>query len=477
MKKHKYAIWMHFNFVHRLVISLFFTGFVLAYWLFLGSGSFAIDSPGTLRDAQWWQINSLLSFRAHIGDHGLGGDAMVNWRGETIAYWLPLPGLVRFFWFLATFVPLKILVNFELISSLPPVMYFSTISMVTSYAISIYFSLKLMILIISKMEARDVHIPSTYKLIMFLCVIFLNPYWFLFPSTAVYYETIAWGVSMATATTYFFVRQAESQASKDYLFFALFVFLTCFTRLIEMVFVLLLSLVVGAKIFTERKIDLNKILSGMIISLGAFLVLALNKARWNSWFTFIPIENHIATQSDPKRLSTYLEYGSFELQRILPAIDYYLFPSLAMFTGDFPFVRATNNHLNYAMKTMDYVEPKITVWIAFPVVAALTIFTLCYLARKCIKKVTFDEYRIFLQIGICAAASLVVLLVPPALTARYLGDWLILFLPFAFLGIAFTSVSLSKIRVRNIFLPLTLLTLSILQFVFNIQAYDLFQIF
>jgi hypothetical protein len=448
----------------------FLTSFIFAavYWLWIAGWAPKLDSLGTLYDAQWWQIQRLLELKVDLGEHGLGGDAMFNWKGETIAYWLPFPGLVRFLLSIIFLLPNFIFEVFFNFSIVKETTYFSSISMALSYFLCLYFTYRIFMIFQQSRLKTSLCRKKTEKqtiLVLFL----LNPYWLLFPSTAVYFESISWAITLSVILIYFFLKFYTTKQNKFLAVYSLVLFLIFFTRVVEIIFAsfltcALIALQVREKIITNRKF--TPYLASFL--LGPIFLGLLNKLRWNSWTTLVPLENHIATQSSSARLAAAQNYGNFEPQRFLANFDYYLLPDINSFSSKFPFVQLVGTRFNDSMVTMDYVEQKLTIWFFFPLVVILSLASFFWGVRH-YSRSNPQEKRLFFAftvITISAGIGISTLLFAPALALRYIADWYLLFIPFCVLFFAKLFLKIENtIEENKYFLILNGLTIAaVLQF-------------
>jgi hypothetical protein len=185
--------------------------------------------------------------------------------------------------------------------------------------------------------------------------------------------------------------------------------------------------------------------------LGPIFLGLLNKLRWNSWTTLVPLENHIATQSSSARLTAALNYGNFELQRFPANFDYYFLLDINSFSSKFPFVQLVGTRFNDSMVSMDYVEQKLTIWFFFPLVVIVSLASIFWGARHYSRSNPQDK-RIFFAITlitISAGVGASSLLFAPALALRYIADWYLLFIPLCIFYFANLNLNLENIVVKK----------------------------
>lgn len=430
------------------LVSLIFAG---VYWLWIAGWAPKFDSPGTLYDAQWWQIQRLLELKVDQGEHGLGGDAMFNWKGETIAYWLPFPGLIRLLLWILFLIPNFISETFFNISVVDKNTYFSSISMALSYFLCLYFTYRIFLIFQKSRLSTSLCNKKVEK--QFIVVLsLLNPYWLLFPSTAVYFESISWAITMSVILIYSFLKFYTTKQNKFLAVYSLVLFLIFFTRVVEIISASVLTCILVALFFRKNvRIDWKFMPYALSFLLGPIFLGLLNKLRWNSWTTLVPLENHIATQSSPVRLAAAQNYGNFEPQRFLANFDYYLLPDINSFSNKFPFVQLVGTRFNDSMVTMDYVEQKLTIWYFFPIVAIVSLASFFWGARH-YSRSNPQEKRLFFAftlITISAGIGISTLLFAPALALRYIADWYLLFIPFCVLFFSKLSLKIENIMEGN----------------------------
>ncbi len=394
--------------------------FSFIYYLFLGNWRFKLDVQATLVDAQWWQINRLLQGYADLGTHGLGGDSITNHNGDTVAYWLPFPGLVR----------LLVSILFRCIDALPGVEllsgqnYFSIPSMSISYFVAL-LSICLLVrkLIFIKFVSLNSQIKISSSIYTIVCL--LVPYWYFFPAGSVYLESISWAVSLSFLLTYLFISYVYDDSWRNLTFYSLTLICIFFTRIPEIVFASLLTVML--LLYTRRRSFQKSAVISASFGLGVLLLLLLNKARWNSFFTLVPMQNHIAVVNSASRSSRYEKYGNFELSRFPTNLEYYFFLSPESFFPKYPFLSEGTFLFEKSLKTMDYVESKVTIWLAFPgftIVSFVGAASIIYL-RQTLEKSQFRQ--VTLMWFFASSIGLATLLFAPSLAIRYLADWLILF--------------------------------------------------
>ena len=425
--------------------------FAVVYWLWIAGWAPKLDSLGTLYDAQWWQIQRLLALKVDLGEHGLAGDAMFNWKGETIAYWLPFPGLVRLLLSALFFLPNFIFEAFFDFSIVKENTYFSSISMALSYFLCLYFTYRIFLIF---QESRLNTSPSKKKVDkqIILVLSLLNPYWLLFPSTAVYFESISWAVTMSVTLVYFFLKFYKTKQNKFLVIYSLVLFLIFFTRVVEIIFASLLTCVLIA-LYIRENAKINRRFIPYVVSflLGPIFLGLLNKLRWNSWTTLVPLENHIATQSSSVRLTAAQNYGNFELQRFPANFDYYFLPDMNSLSSKFPFVQLVGTRFNDSMISMDYVEQKLTIWFFFPLVVIVSLASIFWGTRH-YSRYNPQDKRLFFAITlitISAGIGTSSLLFAPALALRYTADWYLFFIPFCILAFANLNLNLKNIVVKR----------------------------
>jgi hypothetical protein len=394
--------------------------FSFIYCLFLGNWRLKLDVQATLVDAQWWQINRLLQGHADLGIHGLGGDSITNHNGDTVAYWLPFPGLVR----------LLVSILFRGIDALPGIKllsgqnYYSIPSMTLSYFVAL-ISICLLVrkLIYIKFASLNSEIKISSAIYLIACL--LVPYWYFFPTGSVYLESISWAVSLSFLLTYLFISYVYDDSWKNLAFYSVTLICIFFTRIPEIIFASLLTIILI--LYTCRKSFQKSLVISLSFSLGALLLLLLNKARWNSYFILAPMQNHIAIVNSDSRSSTYEKFGNFELSRFLTNLDYYFFLSSKSFDSKYPFLSEGTLFFEKSLKTMDYVESKVTIWLVFPgftIVSLIGAASIFYL-KQTLDKSQFRKVTLMWFFG--SSIGLTSLLFAPALAIRYLADWLVFF--------------------------------------------------
>jgi hypothetical protein len=387
---------------------------------------------------------------------------MLNSDGETIAYWLPFPGLVRliisFFFLVPNFI-------FEMIGFTPIIRddtYFSTLSMAFSYFFCLYFTYRIFMLSQTIEESRHCASSNTTKKIIVILSL-INPYWLFFPSTAVFFESISWAVTMTVVLTYFFLKFYFTEKKIFLTIFSLLLFLSYFTRVVEIISATVLTIIlIASYVLKKRCFERNLIPQVASLFLGPIFLGILNKARWDSWTTLVPIKNATATQASSIRLAAAENYGNIEFFRVPANFDYYLLPDPKSFINEFPFIQLTNMRFNYSMVSMDYAEPKLTVWLTFPVVALISLTFIFWSIKNYSKSTNVQKnlLGVFVLITVSAGLGVSSLLVAPALALRYLADWYPLFIPFCILFFARLGLKIEKEpRNRRYVLILNVLTI------------------
>lgn len=408
----------------------------ILYWGQLSDWSFKFDLNHTLSDTQWWQITNLLQGDATLGTHGLAGDAMFNDRGEVIAYWLPFPGIIRLILMSFFFPLIEILRKHEIGNGFGQ-LYMSIPSVVLAYFVTmlaLLFLLSELYIKVKGINNRKITLSFRTQLIVILTV----PSWFFFRWANVYVESISWAIAISLWIMVYFLKCQRDASAINYVTFSILVFFSFFTRIPEIL--ISISLVIFLYFHSKQNVNANanltlkKFLPMLSLCSGALALGLINIARWGSPFTFVPLEKHIATFSDPIRLERYMTYGNFYPKRFLTNLMYYWSFDTQNFSTSFPWVRLSgvNNFLG-SLNTMDYVEKKITV---FPVMFAMITIIMYFTLQK-LRNLNLKYWKLWLMklldspLESSSLLGLSILLFAPALAVRYTSEWLLFLAPFS----------------------------------------------
>jgi hypothetical protein len=376
----------------------------------------------------------------------IAGEAFLI-NGNVIAYFLPLPALIRGFFSSLSFgeYPLP-----------------SILTAIAIYAIAVYYLFRDILANIA-LKNKDSILKICYPFL-------LIPLISLFVESSVYWESIIWGLSLFTLLTLFFLKYIKNPCFVNLLSINIIASLALFTRPTYIVAVAIL-------IFVSFLFDFNskryKHLPIYFIFLISFLFLGLlNYAKFGNIFEFSPLQYHEQLLNTERGKMAAI-YQALSFKRIPDAIVYYF----GIFQGNLnfnaPFIHGVFHDLVFNYYYFDYREMNYSLPLIFPFHLMLSYFGF----------LSFSEYRnplaFFKTTNVLAIINFVpgfLILMITAMSLRYRGE----FLPIIIFMSIFGCIYVARNYERNI--KKIMISISIFSFLFVVlgllsERYYLYSIF
>lgn len=316
--------------------------------------------------------------------------------GETFAYQLPLPALVR------GFLSLFSLENSAIISALLANLIFT----ISSYLLWTQICPQC-----QKTAAKSGYYFYAYYLI--LC----SPSLILLTYPRIFTEVVLWALALFLTSVFLSTKLTNDKKFTLLPIFAFCCGLTLFTRptfaLASTILFLatLYSLVgMGKKVF---KCDWNRLYLSVVI-FAAFLICLgfYNFAKWGSPIEFYPINNYIMFD-DTNLMDEFIRSGGAnQLNRIPQAFAYYLFPSLENLNSSFPILRLSHPNFFQSLGIFTYDEPAIPISLSLPAYVIFATLGLYVISKAVLTRNIRGINIRLLMPGLIGA----LVLIPPILT-------------------------------------------------------------
>jgi hypothetical protein len=370
-------------------------------------------------------------------------------EGKVLTYYLPFPALIRGF--------LRI---FDHGSSA----VLSVILAITTYI----FACALIFSDITKAAflLRKKSTPTRFTKWYFFPIIFL-PIIGLCLDASIAWESLLWGLSIFLLSLYFVYKFIEQGKNLHGVLAIVLLSFTLYTRPTYIIAAIFLFIFLFTSIINKLRKNIFLFFFSLFFILSAILLGVYNNLKWNSPFTFAPMQYHeqlIGTARGIKMETL----PSLSIERVPFLVDYYLLPTAKSINANsLGIVSFDKSIVKYDDSKFDYSEPKYTVVIMAPIfiiLASLGLFSVIYnfsrsLHTNISKKIIFTKNLPILFAIIGASIPFIFILLVHSFAMRYRADMYPFFIILSSFGIGFYLSDYGNIKSFFIGLILAVITL------------------